>query len=409
MTYPLLTGLRVVEGSAFVAGPTCGLYLLQMGAQVIRFDPIGGGPDFHRWPLSPKTGASLYWEGLNKGKKSIALDLSRPGGRELAQRLAAAPGDGRGLFVTNYPVAGFLAHERLAKLRPDVISLRVMGWADGRPAVDYTVNAAAGVPWMTGQPDAPGPVNHVLPAWDLLTGAYAAFALVAAEGRRRRTGQGAEIRLPLADVAAGALANLGQLAEVLVAGADRPRIGNALFGAFGRDFALGDGGRVMVVAITERQWRNLLACLGLGEPVAALERELGLDFAADEGARYVERERLFPLFEAAFAGRSQADLAAPFAEAGVCWAPYRTLREAAADPAFAAGNPVFSPLVQPSGETYPAPGPYATFAGEPRAAPMPAPRLGEHTDEVLAEVLGISESEIGRLHDDGLVAGPAPT
>ena len=184
MTYALLDGMRVVEASAFVAGPTCGLYLLQMGAEVIRVDPIGGGPDFRRWPLSPTTGASLYWEGLNKGKKSVAIDLGRPEGRELAQRLAAAPGEGRGLFVTNYPVAGFLAHERLARLRSDLISLRVMGWADGRPAVDYTVNAAVGVPYMTGPEQTEAPINHVLPAWDLLTGAYAAFALVAAESRR---------------------------------------------------------------------------------------------------------------------------------------------------------------------------------------------------------------------------------
>src|SRR3546814_2443063 len=85
--YDLLNGLRVVEGAAFVAAPTCGLYLAQMGAEVIRFDAIGGGPDFRRWPLADN-GASLYWEGLNKGKKSVAIDLASPTGREIAQRLA---------------------------------------------------------------------------------------------------------------------------------------------------------------------------------------------------------------------------------------------------------------------------------------------------------------------------------
>ena len=92
--YDLLKGLRVVEGSAFVAGPTCGLHLAQMGAEVIRFDNIGGGPDFRRWPLA-ENGASLYWEGLNKAKKSVALDLTRPEGREIAQALATAPGTAR--------------------------------------------------------------------------------------------------------------------------------------------------------------------------------------------------------------------------------------------------------------------------------------------------------------------------
>src|SRR5579859_5240913 len=120
--YDLLKGLRVVEGSAFVAAPTCGLYLAQMGAEVIRFDTIGGGPDAKRWPVA-ENGASLYWEGLNKGKKSIALNLSSPEGRELAAAIATAGGDNAGLFVTNYPVEGFLSHERLAARRADLITV----------------------------------------------------------------------------------------------------------------------------------------------------------------------------------------------------------------------------------------------------------------------------------------------
>src|SRR6185503_16942091 len=124
--YDLLKRLRVVEGSAFVAAPTCGLYLAQMGAEVIRFDAIGGGPDFRRWPLADN-GSSLYWEALNKSKKSVAIDLARPEGRELVQRLAAAPGPEAGLFVTNFPVEGFLSYENLRKLRDDLICVRVMG------------------------------------------------------------------------------------------------------------------------------------------------------------------------------------------------------------------------------------------------------------------------------------------
>src|ERR1700759_2190202 len=123
--YDLLKGLRVVEGSAFVAGPTCGLYLAQMGAEVIRFDQIGGGPDFRRWPLT-EGGDSLYWEGLNKGKKSVALDLARPEGREIAQRLAASGGPEGAMVVTNFPVEGFLSYATLAALNRDLICVRVM-------------------------------------------------------------------------------------------------------------------------------------------------------------------------------------------------------------------------------------------------------------------------------------------
>ena len=401
--YDLLKGLTVVEAAAFIAGPTCGLYLGQFGAEVIRIDQIGGGPDFRRWPLAP-SGASLYWEGLNKGKKSVVIDLARPEGRELAQRLAAAPGEARGLFVTNFPVGGFLAYERLKALREDVICVRVMGWADGRPALDYTINASVGVPWMTGFPDDPRPVNHTFPAWDFITGAYAALSLVSAERARRGGSGGREIRIPLSDIAATSLANFGMLAETLQAGADRPRHGNDLFGAFGRDFVIKDGRRLMVVAITPRQWRALVKTLDLEPAIETLETELGVSFAAHEAVRYEHGARLYPMFEAAFAARSEADLAPAFEAEGVCWSAYRTLAEAAKDDTLFAANPVFGRADQPSGLDYPVPGPAATLAGEPRGAPAPAPRLGANTDEVLAELLGMSSGEIGRLHDRGLVA-----
>jgi len=128
--YSHLHGLRIVEGASFIAAPSCGLYLAQLGATVIRFDQIGGGPDYRRWPLDA-AGRSLYWEGLNKGKKSIAIDLRQPRGRELAVRLATAPGPGGGIFLTNYPAGGFLSHENLLRHRSDQITVRVMGWADG--------------------------------------------------------------------------------------------------------------------------------------------------------------------------------------------------------------------------------------------------------------------------------------
>ena len=107
--YDLLAGLSVIEASSFVASPTAGLYCAQMGAEVIRVDQIGGGPDFRRWPVTAAND-SLYWENLNRAKKSVALDLSRPEGRELLQALVRATGR----FVTNFPVGGFLSHETLA-------------------------------------------------------------------------------------------------------------------------------------------------------------------------------------------------------------------------------------------------------------------------------------------------------
>ncbi|HZZ70597.1 MAG TPA: CoA transferase [Phenylobacterium sp.] len=406
--YDLLKGLRVVEGSAFVAAPTCGLYLAQMGAEVIRFDAIGGGPDFRRWPLA-ENGASLYWEGLNKGKKSIALNLSSPAGREIAQRLATAPnvvgGPDAGLFVTNFPAEGFLAYETLRKLREDLICVRVMGWADGSQGMDYTINAALGLPQMTGPADDPRPVNHVLAAWDLLTGAYCAFTLVSALLARLRGGEGRELRVPLSDVGAATMANLGFTAETALSGRQRARIGNDIFGAFGRDFVTKDGQTLMLLAITPRQWSKALDVLDLTGAVAALEGELGVSFAADEGVRFTHRARLYPLFERAFAGRTAAELAPAFEAGGVTWGAYQALEAALEDPRLYKDNPVFETVRHPSGLAYPAPGAMATIPQDARGPVQPAPKLGQHTDEVLAQVLGLGAHEIGRLHDLGAVAG----
>ena len=404
--YDLLNGMRVVEASAFVAGPSCAMHLALFGAEVIRIDQIGGGPDFGRWPLSPDGGASLYWEGLNKAKKSVALDLTRPEGRDLAVRIATAPGDDAGLFITNYPVDGFLSHERLRARRDDLICVRIMGWPDGRPAVDYTVNAAVGVPAMTGPADDPRPVNHVLPAWDLLAGAYAAFSMVSAERARRLDGKGREIRIPLSDLAIASLGHLGQIGEVQTTGLDRPRVGNALYGAFGRDFVTLSGDRLMIIAISPRQWTGLLSALGLEAHVADLEAELGVRFAKDEGARFEHRDRLTPLIEQAIARRPTTELTAAFETRAVCWGPYQTLKQAVeTDAYFSSANPILSAIDHPSGHRYLAPGAAATLPSEARRAPAPAPTLGRDTDEVLSEVLKLSVEEIAELHDAGLVAG----
>ena len=405
--YDLLNGMRVIEAASFVAAPSCALHLAQMGAEVIRIDQAGGGPDFHRWPLAQSGGQSLFWEGLNKAKKSVALDLSRPEGRELATQIITAPGENGGLFVTNYPVSGFLAYDRLAARRPDLVCVRVMGWADGRPAVDYTVNAAVGVPLITGPVGHDGPVNHVLPAWDLLTGAYAAFCLLAAERTRRDTGQGQEVRLPLSDIAIASLGCVGLLAEVQLARQDRPRVGNDLFGAFGRDFVTADGERLMVVAITARQWAGLLKVLGLQQRVAALESELGISFARDEGLRFQHRRRLNPLFEAAFARVTAADLAPAFESEGVCWSRYRSLHEALETaPEFSEANPMLSSVGHPGGR-YLTPGTGATLPAASRCPSPPCTTLGQHTEEVLTEILNLPSHEIARLHDIGIAASAA--
>lgn len=394
--YNLLTGLSVIEASSFVASPTAGLYCAQFGAEVIRVDQIGGGPDFRRWPVTANDD-SLYWENLNRAKKSVALDLGKPKGRELLQELVRVTGQ----FVTNFPVDGFLSHPKLAEGRPDLITVRVMGWADGSPALDYTVNNSVGYPMLTGQ--GPEPVNHVLPAWDLLAGAYAAFALLAALQRRSATGEGGEVRLPLSDIAIGTVANLGGIAEVLYSGENRPRLGNAVYGLFGRDFVTRDGQRTMIVAVTPRQWANLVAALDLQAPIRAIETARGVSFAKDDGLRFDHRDALYPLFEQAIAGRDHAELAAVFDAGGIVHSAYRTMRDAVEDSSLVADNPIFGKAENPSGFVYPAAGAFATIPQAERQPPQPAPRNGQHSEEVLSQRLSLSSGEIARLIDDGVV------
>ena len=243
----------MVEGSAFVAAPLGGMTLAQLGADVIRFDQIGGGLDYHRWPLAAD-GQSLFWAGLNKGKRSIQIDVRTPEGRELVAALIAAPGEQGGIFLTNFPARGWLEYDALRKRRADLVMVALTGNPDGTSEVDYTVNPATGFPWATGPRNLAEPLNSVLPAWDIALGTLATVGLLAAERHRRLTGEGQLVSLSLSDVAFAMVGNLGRIAEAQLGGRDQQKDGNYLYGAFGHDFETRDGRRVMVVALTARQW-----------------------------------------------------------------------------------------------------------------------------------------------------------
>lgn len=402
----ILAGLRVVEGSAFVAAPLGGMTLAQLGADVIRFDPIGGGLDAGRWPLARDGRTSLFWAGLNKGKRSIAVDLRSPRGQELLTALIALPGPDAGIFSTNFPARGWLAYDALRAHRDDLIMVNLTGRRDGGSEVDYTVNPQAGFPQLTGAPSG-GPVNHVLPAWDAIAGHQLAIAILAAERHRRLTGAGQLVRLALKEVALAMLGHLGMLAEVEITDADRPRHGNDLYGAFGRDFATRDGRRVMVVALTDQQWRTLRDATQLGAQLDALGIELGLDLA-DEGNRFRARDAIAARLAPWVAARTLAEVREAFDAYRVTWGPYRTVRQALAEDAdLSSANPLFAPVEQPGIGATLTPASTLDFGAVPRLAPMRAPRLGEHTDEILLHLLGLPEAEVGRLHDAGVVAGPA--
>jgi 2-methylfumaryl-CoA isomerase len=399
----LLQDLRIVEISAFVAAPLGGMTMAQMGAEVIRIDPFGGGIDFARWPVT-RDGASLYWAGLNKAKRSLALALDKPEGRDLARAIITAPGPGAGIFLTNLPPSRGLDFTTLKASREDLIMLRLVGNRDGSAAVDYTVNAASGFPLVTGRGGEP--VNHVLPAWDIAAGLYLATGLLAAERHRSRTGNGQEVVVALSDVMLATLGNLGYVADVQVNGTARPAIGNDLYGSFGRDFATADGRRVMIIALTRRQWRALGETTGLGDRLAMIGPMMDVDLDTEAG-RYQARDTIGALLARWCASHSLEEIRRAFAGTGVLWGHFQDfLQLVRDDPRCSEANPLFAPVDQPGIGRYLMPGLPLDFAAEPRLPPRPAPLLGEHTDAVLAEVLGLSTAEIGRLHDERIVAGP---
>lgn len=383
---------RVVEISAFVACPLAGMMLAALGFDVLRVDPPGGGLDYHRWPLD-LSGYSLFWAGLNRGKRSAALDIRRPEGCELAAAVITADLTPQPVYLTNLSLGGPLSYPRLAAACPDLISAEIVGHQDGRSGVDYTVAAQTGVPLVTGPEGHEGPINSPIPTWDLATGIFSAMMVHNAIVDRHVTGSGRSLRVALAEVAGFLLGSLGFSAPPHSVRHPRVRDGNYLYGAFGRDFVLGDSTRIMIVAITAKQWRALVEALDMEPQVRALEDRTGLQLV-DEGDRFLARREIAEIIEPWCARRNASEAGQIFDARGVMWARYADASE----------------LPGPLGARSEAPGtpggPELTLDAVGTGL-TPAPRLGEHTEQVLAEVLKLSQSEIGRLITANLVDGPS--
>jgi 2-methylfumaryl-CoA isomerase len=391
MSEGVLSGVRVIEGSAFVAAPTAGMTLAQLGADVIRFDAPGGGLDWRRWPLN-SDGDSLFWSGLQKGKRSIEVDLRSEGGREQLSQLITMPGPGNGIFLTNFPARGWMSYEKLKERREDLIMVVMTGNHDGSSEVDYTVNPSAGFPEAMGPRDSAVPTNSLMPAWDSIMGGLAVVGLLAALRHRDATGEGQLVEIALSDVAFATVGHLGRIAEVQLEGRDQPRDGNYLYGAFGGDFPTSDGRRVMVVALTGRQWKALKEVTGTEELFSAVEAATGHDFSGEAG-RYKGRDLIRELLTPWFAARTLAEIRETFAGTGVSWGPYQTFKQLVAeDPRCSTDNPMFTMVEHPVG-TYLTPASPLRFSVHGRLPAVRSPRLGEHTEEVLGELQAQAQAQ----------------
>jgi 2-methylfumaryl-CoA isomerase len=327
----------------------------------------------------------------------VAADFRSDEGRDLVQRLIADSG----VLITNVAGRQWHSYDTLTRLRPDLIHVEVSGRADGGTGVDYTVNAGIGFPLVTGPAELAAPVNHVLPAWDVSCGIYAALAVVAALRHRDATGLGQRIGIPLENVALATAGNLSFLTEVMVNGTARERIGNSVYGQYGQDFTSSDGVPFMIVALTARHFRDLTELTGTTKAVAALSDTLATDFT-DEGERFRHRDALSGLFAEWFSQHSAEEITAGLSATSVLWDRYRTFAEVVAEDRLSE-NPLFTSLQQPRIGQYLAPGlPLEIDGAYPPA--VAAPALGDDTAAVLGEWLAMTPDDIDRLTESGTVA-----
>ena len=282
------------------------------------------------------------------------------------------------------------------------------GNPDGSSEVDYTVNPATGFPWATGPRDLAVPLNSVLPAWDVTMGGLACIGILAAERHRTRTGEGQLIRLALSDVAFAMVGNLGRIAEVQVGGQDAARDGNYLYGAFGHDFGTSDGRRVMVVALTGRQWTALQEVTGTAEAFRSLEGVTGHDLSSEDG-RFGARDIIAAVLRPWFEARTLDEIRAAFEGTGVSWGPVPDVPPArGGGPARVRGEPDVLHARAAGDRLLPRAG-LAARAHRRRAAAR-APRAGArraHGGDPRPTCSGSARAEIGRLFDAGVVAGSA--
>ena len=399
----ILHGMRVFESSAFVALPLAGMQLAQMGAEVIRFDNLGGGLDQYRRPLAPN-GESLFWHGLNKGKKSFAVNLKSERGRELVSDLITSDGDDSGLFITNLRVPGWTDYESLKKKRKDLVMVTLKGDRHGGPEVDYTVNPSIGIPNITGAEGSLEPVANALPAWDCIAGNMVVSSLLAAERDRLRTGKGQNVEFALKDAAAAIVGHLGMIGEATISDEQRGKSGNSLYGAYGQDFECSCGGRVIVIGLTLRQWRGLLKAMDKTDEIKKLEEELNVSLD-DEGRRWVHRHEINDIFRPWFAKRKIIEFEKGFNDLGLTWSQFRTMKEAIdEDDDTFADNPMFETQDFDGIGKYMVPRSPVEFSNHLAISPEKPPKLGQHTEEILADIMGLGSGEIGVLFDSGIVS-----
>lgn len=411
-----LDGIRVLDLSRVLAGPWCTQNLADLGADVIKVERPGSGDDTRGWgppflsdAQGQETGEAAYYLGCNRNKRSLTCDIAQAAGQQLIRDLVAHCD----VFVENFKVGDMarygLDYAQLRQINPRLVYCSVTGFGQNGPykdraGYDYAVQGMGGLMSITGERDdlGGGPQKVGVAVADLFTGMYATVAILAALRHAERTGEGQHIDMALLDTQVAMLANLG--ANYLVSGKVPGRAGNAhqnivpyqVFEVQAAQGSPADARDHLILAVgNDGQFAKF--CAVAGHPEWAEDPRF-----ATNAARVRHRQILVPLIEAVMRERPKAQWLAALEAAKVPCGAINHLGEVFADPQVQARQMVdaWAHPINPELRLVASP---MKLSQTPVRRERPPPLLGEHTQEVLSQVLGISPQEVMGLRQRGVV------
>lgn len=403
-----LSHIRVLDLSRILAGPWAGQNLADLGAEVIKVERPGMGDDTRGWgpPFltdreGRQTSDAAYFLAANRGKKSVTIDFTQAEGQELVRRLAADCD----IVLENFKVGGLakygLDYDSLRAVNPGIIYCSITGFGQtgpyrNRAGYDFLIQGMGGLMSVTGEPDGTpggGPVKVGVAIVDIFTGMYAVTSVLAALAHRERTGEGEYIDISLLDVQVATLAN--QATNYLVSGRSPERLGNAHPNIVPYQALATSDGHIILAVGNDGQFAKFCAVAGCPE-------------LADDG-RYItnagrvrNRNRLIPVIEELFRGRTSAEWIAALEHAGVPCGPINTIAEVFANPQVRSRGMRIDVPHNGSGPVSLV-GTPMKFTRTPLNDLQPPPQLGEHNDEILTGRLGVGSEERARLRRAGVI------
>ncbi|MFC5356201.1 CaiB/BaiF CoA transferase family protein [Azospirillum himalayense] len=396
-----LSHVRVLELSRVLAGPWAAQTLADLGADVIKVERPGAGDDTRAWGPPWAGEESAYFLSTNRGKRSITIDFERPEGQELVRKLAAQAD----VVIENFKVGGLvkygLDYDSLKAINPGLVYCSITGFGqDGpyakRAGYDFMIQGMGGLMSITGQPDTEaggGPVKVGVAVTDVFTGLYATIGVLGALAHRDRTGEGQWVNLALLDVQVAVLAN--QAMNYLVGGKAPQRLGNAHPNIVPyQAFATLDGHIILAVG-NDGQFAKF--CQVAGRPELAQDPRY-----ATNPARVANRKELVPILERLLEQRTSRDWLSALEAVGVPCGPINDVSQVFADPHVQARN-IHQDLPHPTAGTVPTVASPIRYSATPIEHTVAPPTLGQHTDAVLGEALGLCAADIAALREKGVV------